>query len=170
VLISILSASCAGNASHTRATLASKEPDPRSPRSDTRAACPSDDDTEVAPTPTNTDLAVLRRADDLLSAPSAWSHAGDRECEPAARSFNLYCALHRASIDVVGVACHRSAALQEVRWIVDERTRGVDLAHRLMDYNNLPTTTFTDIKSALRDAIDRLSKELPKEVGGESAR
>jgi hypothetical protein len=52
-----------------------------------------------------------------------------------------------------------SAAMQEVRWIVDDRTRGIDLPHRLMDYNNLPSTTFAEIKSLLREAIERLSKK-----------
>ena len=60
----------------------------------------------------------------------------------------------------MGVACHRSAAMQEVRWVVEDRTRGVDLAHRLMDYNNLPTTTFADIKGVLADAIQRLRGKL----------
>jgi hypothetical protein len=120
------------------------------------AACPPDD-SDVAPTPTMADLDVLRRADALLADPSAWNHYGDRTCDPAARSWNLYCVLHRASLDVIGVACHRSAALQEVRWVVDDRTRGIDLAHRLMDYNNLPATTFADIKAVLAEAIARLA-------------
>jgi hypothetical protein len=122
--------------------------------------CPPGDESDVAPTPTMTDLAVLRHADALLSGPSAWNHFGDRECDAAARSWNLYCVLHRASLDVMGVACHRSAAMQEVRWVVDDRTRGVELAHRLMDYNNLPTTTFADIKGVLAEAIQRLSAKL----------
>lgn len=122
--------------------------------------CPPDDQSDIAPTPTMADLDVLRRADALLSEPSAWNHLGDRDCDATARSWNLYCVLHRASLDVMGVACHRSAAMQEVRWVVDERTRGVDLAHRLMDYNNLPTTTFADIKGVLAEAIQRLRAKL----------
>jgi len=121
--------------------------------------CPPDE-SDVAPTPTKADLEVLRRADAMLSAPSAWNHFGDRDCDATARSWNLYCVLHRASLDVMGAACHRSAAMQEVRWVVDDRTRGIDLAHRLMDYNNLPTTTFADIKGVLAEAIQRLSGKL----------
>ena len=127
--------------------------------STTAVACPPDD-ADVEPTPTMADLNVLRRADTLLSDPSAWNHFGDRDCDAAAHSWNLYCVLHRASLDVMGVACHRSAAMQEVRWVVDDRTRGVDLAHRLMDYNNLPTTTFADIKGVLAEAIRRLAAKL----------
>jgi hypothetical protein len=130
------------------------------PSAPTTQACPPDD-SDIAPAPTAADLAVLRRADQLLSSPSAWNHFGDRTCDPQARSWNLYCALHRASLDVSGVACHRSAAMQEVRWVVDERTRGIDLQHRLMDYNNLPSTTFLDIKGVLADAIRRMEAKLP---------
>jgi hypothetical protein len=137
----------------------SHAPPPARPSHELRV-CPPDDQSDVAPEPTTTDLDVLRRADTLLSDPSAWNHSGDRDCDAAARSWNLYCVLHRASLDVIGVACHRSAAMQEVRWVVEERTRGVDLAHRLMDYNNLPTTTFGDIKGVLSEAIRRLAGKL----------
>ncbi|HTQ43892.1 MAG TPA: hypothetical protein VMI75_14115 [Polyangiaceae bacterium] len=122
--------------------------------------CPPDDQSDAAPPPTMADLNVLRRADALLSEPAAWNHFGERDCDAMARSWNLYCVLHRASLDVTGLACHRSAAMQEVRWVVDDRTRGIDLAHRLMDYNNLPTTTFADIKGVLAEAIQRLSGKL----------
>jgi hypothetical protein len=132
-----------------------------SPQGAKLVTCPPDDNSDGAPTPTTTDLAVLRRADDLLTSPSAWNHFGYRDCDASARAWNLYCVLYRASLDVIGRACHRSAAMQEVRWIVEDRTRGVDLAHRLMDYNNLPTTTFGDIKSLLQEAIRRLSRKLP---------
>jgi hypothetical protein len=122
------------------------------------AALPNDSD--VAPTPTTEDLEILRRADALLVDASAWNHFGDRTCDPAARSWNLYCVLHRASLDVTGSFEHRSAALQEVRWVVEERTRGIELAHRLMDFNNMPTTTFADVKSVLAEATRRLDAKI----------
>ena len=118
------------------------------------------DDSNVAPTPTTKDLEILRRADALLTGESAWNHFGDRTCDPAARSWNLYCVLHRASLDVTGSFQHRSAALQEVRWVVEERTRGIELAHRLMDFNNMPTTTFADVKSVIADAARRLEAKI----------
>jgi hypothetical protein len=129
------------------------------PASASAVTCPPDE-SDAAPTPTIADLNVLRRADQLLSEPATWMHTGDRNCRAAARAWDLYCALDRASLDVLGVACHRSAAMQEVRRVIDERTRGVELAHRLMDYNNLPTTTFADIKGVLAAAIRRLEDRL----------
>jgi hypothetical protein len=122
------------------------------------AALPNASD--VAPTPTTKDLEILRRADALLGDARAWNHFGDRTCDPAARSWNLYCVLERASFDVTGSFEHRSAALQEVRWVVDERTRGIELAHRLMDFNNMPSTTFTDVKSVIADATRRLEAKI----------
>src|ERR1700735_5352801 len=138
---------------------ASAAPAPAHPPAQS-VVCPPDGDSDVAPSPTPTDLAVLRRADELLSGPTVWEHSGDRTCDPAARSWNLYCLLHRASLDVAGVACHRSAAMQEVRWVVDDRTRGIDLQHRLMDYNNLPTTTFADVKGGLAEAIQHMASKI----------
>jgi hypothetical protein len=117
-------------------------------------------DSDAAPTPTATDLQILRRADALLSDASAWNHFGDRTCDRSARSWNLFCVLQRASVDVTGSFQHRSAALQEVRWVVEERTRGIPLSHRLMEFNNLPATTFADIKSVLADATRRLDAKL----------
>jgi hypothetical protein len=124
------------------------------------AVAASPNDSDVAPTPTTKDLEILRRADALLVDASAWNHFGDRTCDPAARSWNLYCVLHRASLDVTGSFEHRSAALQEVRWVVEERTRGIELAHRLMDFNNMPTTTFADVKSVLAEATRRLDAKI----------
>lgn len=37
---------------------------------------------------------------------------------------------------------------------------GVDFEHRLMDYNNLASTRFEDIKHVLKIATDRVSARL----------
>src|SRR5262249_39800884 len=84
--------------------------------------------------------------------------------------WNLYCALHRASLDVTGTFQHRSAAMQEVRWVVDERTHGKDLEHRLMDYNNLPETTLTEIKRVLTEARRRLEAMVGTQVADHEVR
>ena len=49
----------------------------------------------------------------------------------------------RACIDVLGNYDHRRVALQEVRFAVEDATRGQDFEHRLRDFNNLPQTTLT---------------------------
>jgi hypothetical protein len=55
---------------------------------------------------------------------------------------------------------HRRVALQEVRFAVEEATRGQDFEHRLKDFNNLPTTHLADIKAVLQAATDRVRSRL----------
>jgi hypothetical protein len=55
---------------------------------------------------------------------------------------------------------HRGAAMQEARFLIDEITAKRDYQHRLMDYNNDPTTTFTDIQKIFRTLEDRIRKRL----------
>lgn len=115
------------------------------------------------------DLQTLERASELLGSESAWNRNDDRRCadDEAMDKRSLFCALQRASADVYGshdpykVADHRRVALQEVRFAVEEATRGRELNHRLMDFNNLPETTFADIKQVLAQATARVRARLP---------
>jgi hypothetical protein len=50
--------------------------------------------------------------------------------------------------------------LQEVRFAVEDATRGQAFEHRLRDFNNLPTTQLGDIKTVLRVATDRVKSRL----------
>lgn len=92
----------------------------------------------------------------------------DRQCadDEAMDKRSLYCALQRASADAYGshdpnrVADHRRVALQEVRFAVQEATRGRELNHRLMDFNNLPDTTFADIHRVFAQATSRVRARL----------
>jgi hypothetical protein len=43
-----------------------------------------------------------------------------------------------------------------VREIVDERTKTRNYHHRMMDYNNDPTTTLADVRSLFAEAIARI--------------
>ena len=106
------------------------------------------------------DLAILDGADAILAAEADWNRHDTRECLPGATSFSLFCALHKASTDVLGVYDHRRAALQEVRFAVEVATKGREFEHRLMDYNNLPETRFSDIKRLLAAARARVAERL----------
>lgn len=114
------------------------------------------------------DLQTLERASELLGSESAWNRNDDRRCadDESMDKRSLYCALQRASADVYGshdpykVADHRRVALQEVRFAVEEATRGRELNHRLMDFNNLPETTLADIKHVLAQATSRVRARL----------
>ncbi|WP_202842401.1 DUF6197 family protein [Luteimonas saliphila] len=110
------------------------------------------------------DLRTLERAAELLDREAAWNRDDDRRCvdDEATDKRSLFCALQRASADVYGshdssrIADHRRVALQEV-----QATRGRELDYRLMDFNNLPDTTFADIHRVLAQATSRVRARLP---------
>ena len=116
----------------------------------------------------DSDLRTLERAAELLASEARWNRNDDRRCadDEAMDKRSLFCALQRASADAYGshessrVADHRRVALQEVRFAVEEATRGRELEHRLMDFNNLPDTTFADIQRVLAKATTRVRARL----------
>jgi len=113
-------------------------------------------------TVTNDDLRILLKAEELLRDESVWNRKDDRQCEDdeASGKRSLFCALQKACIDVLGAYDHRRVALQEVRFAVEDATRGQDFEHRLRDFNNLPSTRLADIKRVLRLATDRVKSRL----------
>ena len=108
------------------------------------------DDSNVRPALTKTDLQIVKRARELLNSESKWNRADNRICPAQAKTVSLYCALQMATVELSGKAEHRGAALQEARFVIDEIARDRDYDHRLMNYNNDRTTTFSDIQEVLR--------------------
>jgi hypothetical protein len=108
------------------------------------------DDSNVRPPITKVDLQIVKRAREILDSPSKWNRADNRECPAGAKTFSLYCALQMATIEISGKAEHRGAALQEARFVIEEIVADRNYQHRLMDYNNDPTTTFVDIQEVFR--------------------
>ena len=106
------------------------------------------------------DLEILERAAALLGDASLWDRTDDRTCDPAARQLSLFCALQRASIEVLGEYQHRRVAMQEVRFAIEDITGGREFEHRLMDFNNLPETTFDDVERVLSIARQRVAHRL----------
>lgn len=47
-----------------------------------------------------------------------------------------------------GLLNHRRPALEVIRKVIDDRTKGRNYDHRLMDYNDDPTTTLADVKTS----------------------
>ena len=111
------------------------------------------------------DVLILTKASALLKDESAWNRADDRMCgdDEATGRRSLFCALQKACIDVLGAYDHRRAALQEVRFAVNDATRGQNFEHRLRDFNNLPTTRLADIQAVLKLAVDRVKSRLPSQ-------
>jgi hypothetical protein len=122
-----------------------------------------DDSEDHAPPVSAEDLQILDKANALLSDEAHWNRDDTRECPPNEVKLSLFCALHKACIDVLGHYEHRRAALQEVRFAVEEATKGRDFQHRLMDFNNLPETRFEDIKHVLAQARAKVSERLKTE-------
>ena len=111
---------------------------------------------ERAPDVTD-DVLILDRASALLADETRWNRKDTRECPPRTQTMSLFCALHAASIEVLGSYDHRRPALEEVRVAIEELSNGRKFEHRLMDFNNLPATTFADIKQVLGTARARIA-------------
>ena len=109
---------------------------------------------EVPPGPL--DREILERAAAILSSDSVWNRADNRECPASATTWSIYCAVERAEVDVTGGFHHRRPAGELVREIVDERAKGRSYHHRMMDYNNDPTTTLADVRSVFAEAVARI--------------
>jgi hypothetical protein len=162
LLVACCLAVCASAAAQTQAT--------PSPQAREKFGDPAQYETTNLPVSVN-DLRTLERAAELLGSESAWNRNDDRQCadDEAMNKRSLFCALQRASADAYGshdprrVADHRRVALQEVRFAVEEATQGRELNHRLMDFNNLPDTTFADIQRVLAQATERVRARLPAE-------
>src|SRR5438105_1512486 len=94
---------------------------------------------------TKDDLLILKRAEEILSDETKWNRKDDRTCQPEDKVWSLFCALQKASVETLGKYDHRRVALQEVRFVIKDLTKGREFEHRLMDFNNLPGTRFEDI-------------------------
>lgn len=115
------------------------------------------------PKPTDLDTRIVERAAEILATEAAWDRADDRSCAPDDKTWSLYCALHRASLELTGGFHHRRPCLQVVRQILyervaEERKKGRKYPHILMDYNNDPAMRLTDVQSVFAEAAGRLKR------------
>ena len=108
------------------------------------------------------DLEILDRADQLLANETIWNRNDTRECPSGASTLSLYCALYAACTEVLGTYDHRRVAIQEVRFGIESVSGGREFEHRLMDFNNLPETTFSDVKKVLALARANVATRLTK--------
>lgn len=104
------------------------------------------------------DRQIVRRADAILSSDSVWNRADNRVCPATARSWSIYCAVELATIEITGGFHHRRPAMELVRQIIDERTAGRNYHHRVMDYNNDPTTRLADVRTLFAEALVRIDR------------
>ena len=113
-------------------------------------------DTAQQVAPNALDRAILQRAAAILTSDAVWNRADNRKCPATATTWSIYCAVERASIELAGGFHHRRPAQELVRQIVDERTKAKSYNHRLMDYNNDPSTHLSDVQSLLAEAVARI--------------
>jgi hypothetical protein len=123
-----------------------------------------DDNPDAKPPVTKTDVRIVQRAREILSSQAKWNRADTRVCPPEAKSFSVYCALEKGTREVTGEFEHRGAAMQEARFVIDDiAPNRKNYHHRLMDYNNDPTTTFADIQKFFQLLEERITKRLREE-------
>jgi hypothetical protein len=115
------------------------------------------DTTQTVPA-SDLDREIITRAGSILSSEAVWDRADDRECSVDDKTWSIYCALTRATMEVTGGIHHRRPAMEVVRQIVDERSKGRSYEHRLRDYNNDRSTTLSDVRSLFEQAMARMKR------------
>ena len=113
---------------------------------------------------TDIDVKIVQKARKILSSQSDWNRADTRSCPADAKTFSIYCALEKATYEWTGTFQHRGAAMQEARFVIDDiAPNRKNYHHRLMGYNNDPTTTFADVQRFFQLLEERISKRLKEE-------
>lgn len=126
----------------------------------TACATPSGGSLGALQRPTQQDVRIIETAQGLLSDASKWTRNDEQQCNLDATAWTLFCALQKASYEVLGQFDLRRPALEEVRMVVEQKA-GRQLDKRLIDYNNLPTTTFQDIQQALATSLQKIKAKVP---------
>jgi hypothetical protein len=110
------------------------------------------------------DISILESADAKLADELVWDRADNRKCDVEDEIFSLYCSLFFGSMVTIGEYQHRRTAIQEVRFAIEDATGGREFDHRLMDFNNLPETSFDDVKAVIELARDRVQARLESQA------
>jgi len=112
------------------------------------------------PAVTQADADILGEAKRLLADESRWTRNDETQCNLEAVQWTLFCALQKASYTVTGAYELRRVALEDTRYVIDRMMGPETLERRLIDFNNLPTTTFADIQMVLDRALQRVNARL----------
>ena len=118
--------------------------------------------------PSHLDTEILRSARAYLLDPSHWNSADSTDmdaaptagfkCQPTvARS--MFCALYFSSIAVAGHYAHFRPAMNAVRQAINAASSR-RLRHPLVDFNNEPTTTLSDVQGVLDAAQKSIQGQL----------
>ena len=107
---------------------------------------------------TSEDLLILQRAAEILNDKAVWDRNDDRICNEGDTTWSLFCALQKASIEILGEYQHRRISLQEVRFAIEDVSGGEEYAHRLKDFNN--TRSYEEVLRVLVIATERVESRL----------
>lgn len=128
---------------------------------DAPLTAPGEGISESRPAVTETDVRIVRRAKEILDSPGKWNRADNRICPPGARTYSLYCALEKATQEVSNKFEHRGAAMQEARFVIEDIAPNAPYYdHRLMDFNNDPSTTFFDVQKFFQFLEERITRRV----------
>ncbi|HXV74289.1 MAG TPA: hypothetical protein VD713_06110 [Sphingomonadales bacterium] len=106
------------------------------------------------------DADILIEAKRLLSDESKWTRNEEMQCNLEAEQWTLFCALQKASYNVTGGYELRRIAIEDTRYIIERTIGSGTLERRLIDFNNLPATTFADVQRVLDLALQRVNARL----------
>jgi len=106
-----------------------------------------------APATTN-DVAILESALKRISSLQGWDRNADQDCRNDDQErTSLFCVLWAAVESQMGRYHHAQPAMDLVRSVIAERWRDRLSGHMLMDFNNHPSTTAADMRTALEAAL-----------------
>lgn len=106
-----------------------------------------------------TDLRVILSARKMISSNELWSRHDKQECDNRDQ-YSLFCALHRAQLDLTGRYVHRLPANQHVRFAIDDLYSSRWSIHRLTDFNAHGETAHKDVLHILDMAAQAIQNKL----------
>ncbi len=109
----------------------------------------------------DTDIAILQKAKEIMLSKDARNLEADRICDDdiATGNFSFYCSLYYAAIEVDGVYRHRRPAMRAVRKEMAERYPG-NYIHTIRDINNNAAITNKELLDILDSVIDKFTLEI----------
>ena len=123
--------------------------------------------------PGKDDLLIVDQAKEILSTPAKWNRVDTdaHECTPTTATFTLYCALETATTKISGSFKHRDTAMQDARFLIEsDFEKGKHYQHRLLDYNNDPTTSFADIQKLFDLLKIRIQQQIKDDQAADKAK
>ena len=123
--------------------------------------------------PGKDDLLIVDQAKEILSTPAKWNRVDTdaHECTPTTATFTLYCALETATTKISGSFKHRDTAMQDARFLIEsDFEKGKHYQHRLLDYNNDPTTSFADIQKFFDLLKTRIEQQIKDDLAADKAK